>query len=282
MKLREMLSFFSSVKELKTIWKVERDGKEGYLSGTAHFFPYSLKKSLLHYIRKAKVVLFEGPLDDQSMNQVIKNGSQAGGATALMEALDAQTIKKIKKSTGSLFNEPNSLSLILPFATKVQDPLYAHFQNLRPWMAFFHIWSNFLNERGWKHSVDLEALKIATCLRKEIIFLETIEEQIAGMEGIPLERFVNFFKKIDQWEEWAKGHAQLYLQGELEAIMAVTNEFPSRCPSIVENRDPVLFERMKGFFEKEGTIAFVGTSHIPGVKKRFLEEGYTIFQADER
>ncbi|MDI6756250.1 MAG: TraB/GumN family protein, partial [Thermodesulfobacteriota bacterium] len=75
MKLKEMLSVFFSVKELKTIWKVERDGKEGYLSGTAHFFPYSLKKSLLHYIRKAKVVLFEGPLDDQSMNQVIKNGS---------------------------------------------------------------------------------------------------------------------------------------------------------------------------------------------------------------
>ncbi len=276
MNLKEMLSFFSSVKELKTIWKVERDGKGGYLAGTAHFFPYSLKKSLLHYIRKAKVVLFEGPLDEQSMNQVIENGSQAGGATALIEALDAQTIEKIKKSTGSLFRESDSFPLILPFAAKVQNHLHAHFQNLRPWMAFFHIWSNFLKERGWKHSVDLEAFNIATSLRKEIIFLETIEEQIAGMEGIPLERFTNFFKKIDQWEAWAKSHARLYLQGDIEAIMAVISEFPSRCPSIVENRDPVMFARMKGFFEKGQVIAFVGTSHIPGIKKRFLEAGYKV------
>jgi hypothetical protein len=275
-KLRETLHsiFFPKEKELRTIWKVEKDGKMGFLAGTAHFFPYRLRKSLKSYIQDARIVLFEGPLDKKSMNEVIEKGSKEEGATALYEALDPQTIKKIKKCMGQFPHESGSLPLILPLTLKVQDPLYFHFQSLRPWMAFFEIWSHFLKERGWKYSVDLEALEIATQLKKEIFFLESIEEQIAALEGIPFERFVNFFKKIDLWEEFAKAHVQLYLRGELEAIMGATKEFPSRCPSIVEKRDAVMFERMKPFFEKGEVVAFIGTPHILGIKKMFLEEGY--------
>jgi len=148
-------------------------------------------------------------------------------------------------------------------------------------MAFFRIWSSFLEQRGWKFSVDLEALQIAMELRKEIVFLETIEEQIAGLEGIPLDRFILFFRQIDQWEKWARINSQLYLQGDIEGMMAVTQNFPSRCPSIVENRDPILFERMKKFFAAGGVIAFVGVPHIPGIRKRFQDEGYTVSQVRE-
>ena len=155
------------------------------------------------------------------------------------------------------------------------------FQSLRPWMAFFQIWSNFLKQRGWKYSVDLEALKIARQLRREIVFLETIEEQIAGLEGIPVDRIIRFFQKIDQWEEWARSHSQLYLRGDLGAMLAMSQEFPSRCPSIVENRDQVMFERMKGYFAEGRVMALVGTTHIPGIQKRFREEGYEISPCGE-
>jgi len=277
--LGRILTIFSSKeKELRTIWRVERDGKEGYLVGTAHFFPYRFKKTLQRQISKARVVLFEGPLDEKNMQRVVEQGSEGGGAAALFEALEAPTINKIKNLMSSLFLKSGSLPLIIPSGSKAADPFYEHFQNLRPWMAFFQIWTHFLKERGWKYSLDLEAWEIATRLRKEIFFLEAIEEQIAALEGISSERFINFLKKIDQWEEYAKTHAQLYLQGKIEAMMAATNEFPSRCPSIVERRDPVMFARMKRFFEKGWAIAFVGTPHIPGIKKRFMEEGYKIHQ----
>jgi uncharacterized protein YbaP (TraB family) len=277
----KLLSLFSSEKELKTVWKIAKDGRTGFLAGTAHFFPYRLKKSLESYIQSTKVVLFEGPLDDQSMNRVVEQSLKAEEATTLYEALDGQTIRKIRKLMGHLFRKSDSLSLILPFTSRGQDPLLVHFQSRSPWMAFFQIWSNFLKERGWKHSVDLEAWQIATQLGKEIIFLETIEEQIAGLAGIPWERFVQFFKKIDQWEEMFKTHADLYLQGEIETLLAATNEFPSRCPAIVERRDPVMFERMKGYFTKGEVIAFVGTAHIPGIQDRFRAEGYTIRQVTQ-
>ncbi|MFH1756486.1 MAG: TraB/GumN family protein [Pseudomonadota bacterium] len=282
MKINEKLfSFFSPEKELKTVWKIAKDGRAGFLAGSAHLFPYRLKKSLESYIQSTKVVLFEGPLDDQSMNRVVEQSLKVEEAATLYEALDDQTIGKIRKVAGHLFSKPDSLFLILSLTSRGQDPLLAHFKSRTPWMAFFQIWSNLLKERGWQHSVDLEAWQIAIQLGKEIIFLETIEEQIAGLAGIPLERFVHFFKKIDQWGEMFKNHADLYLQGEIEPLLAATTEFPSRCPAIVERRDPVMFERMKGYFARGEAIAFVGTSHIPGIQDRFRAEGYTIRQVTQ-
>jgi len=283
MRMKEKIfSFFSREKEIRTIWKVEKDGRHGFLAGAAHFFPYRLKTSLRHYIQQVQVVCFEGPLDESSMDQVVQQGTEKGGAGAIYEALDPQTIKKIKDLTGDLFRPSDPFPLLFPFPSKPKDPLSEYFESLRPWMAFFQIWSNFLKQRGWKYSVDLEALKIARQLRREIVFLETIGEQIAGLEGIPVDRIVRFFQKIDQWEEWARDHSQLYLRGDLGAMLAMTNEFPSRCPSIVEYRDPVMFERMNGYFKQGGVIAFVGTTHIPGMQSRFRAEGYRVTQVSRK
>ena len=280
MKLKEnLISLFSSGgKELKTVWKVEKDGKVGFLAGTAHFFPYRFQKSLQSYIQSARVIIFEGPLDQKGMDQVVERGSQEGGAANLYGALDAQTIEKIKSHLDQFLAESRSISSFFPFPVQSLDPVVVYFQNSRPWMAFFRIWTHFLRERGWKFSVDLEALKIATRLGKEIVFLETIEEQIAALEGIPLERFIHFFKRIDQWEELAKANVRLYLQGELKTLLACTEGFPSRCPCIVERRDPVMFSRMKKFFENGEATAFIGTPHIPGILSRFEGEGYAIRQ----
>jgi hypothetical protein len=235
-----------------------------------------LGKSLEEYIRPARTVLFEGPLDEASMNRVAAKGSRGEGAEALYEALEPPVRRKIRDRLGLTGEKTGSLPLILSLVSKSSDPLCEHFRSLRPWMAFFEIWAHFVKSKGWRSSVDLEAQEIAKRLGKEIRFLETIDEQVAALEGIPLERFVRFLEKIDEWEDFARAHARWYLSGDVQAMMGSGNEFPSRCPAIVEARDPVLFERMKPFFERGETIALVGTAHIPGLQKRFLADGYSV------
>ena len=269
-------------KEFRTIWKIERDGKESYLAGTAHFFPYRFQKSLGYYIQKTRGVLFEGPLDDQSMALVIERGLEGGGAEAIYEALDSQTIGRIKRIMAPLLNEPRSLSLLFPLGPANRDPLYHWFKERRPWLAFLQIWSQFLKSAGWKYSVDLEALKVATRLGREVYFLETIEEQVEALKGVPLERMVNFLKKVEHWGDYAKTHALFYLQGNVEQVMSRLSEFPTRCPSIVENRDPVFFERMQNFLAEGEVIAFLGVSHMPGIKRMIRNQGYKVEQVRER
>ncbi len=275
----KFLPFFPfQEKELKAIWRIDRGGFKGFLAGTAHFFRYPLTRSLQSYIRDVQYVLFEGPLDEGSMSEVREHGRASGGAEVIYEALDPHTIKKIDALMAPLFHQNSSLLLLNPLGPPVSDLLFEWFKSHRPWLAFFEIWAQFLRTQGWKYSVDMEALAIATRLKKEVHFMETIPEQIAAMEGIPVERIVHFLEKIDSWEEYSRRHLGNYLEGNIEAMMGGSREYPTRCPSIVDRRDPLFFERMKPFFEKGKTMALVGTIHIPGLKERFLAEGYTLEQ----
>jgi len=276
---QKLYSFFhKDERELRTVWKIEGDGRRGYVAGTAHFIPFRYRRSLQRLIRKARIVLFEGPLDEQSMKRVVELGSTGEGSVALYERLDSQTITRIKKCTRIVASGSNPLLLFFPSGAKDSDPLYSHFQKFQPWMAFLNLWSQYLKEKGWKYSVDLEALEIAGRMGKEIHFLETIDEQVKALEGVPFERFVAFLKKVHLWDEYTKGHVRSYQRGGLEEIMSGTSEFPTRCPSIIENRDPIFYERMKPYLEKAETVAFVGTAHIPGLEKMFLGDGYKVDQ----
>jgi uncharacterized protein YbaP (TraB family) len=106
-------------------------------------------------------------------------------------------------------------------------------------------------------------------------FLETIEEQLEALDNVPFERFVHFLKHVD-WRRSRQEHLEGYLRGDLEGLMARISGYPTVCDAIVGKRDPIMFERMKGFLEIGPTIAFVGASHCPGIKSMLLEAGYRV------
>lgn len=270
----------SNEKDLKMVWEVNNKGRNSFLIGTAHFSPYPYRKSLSRYIKKSAQVIFEGPLDEKSRQKIVEIGLQQNGGN-ILASLDKATIQKLQRLIADLFFPPHSLTFFPPWQFRKDQSLYEFFQNRRPWLAFFQIWAHFLKRQGWIYSLDLEAFQIASKLGKEIIFLETIEEQIASLEGIPLERISNFLKKIDLWPELARRHALLYAEGKIIDLLSSTREFPSRCPSIVEKRDPIMFARLQNIFAKGQAIAFLGTVHIPGIRERFQEEGYEVRQVGE-
>ncbi|MCX5909081.1 MAG: TraB/GumN family protein [Deltaproteobacteria bacterium] len=268
--------FFSKEKRLKMIWTVRKGPALGYLVGTAHFFPYSFKKSLEDLTRRVKTILLEGPLDDPNMKKVVERGVEGKGAPALYDALDEKTIIKITQRL-RLTPADSRLNSLAPFFSSTDyDPLREMIQGMRPWMAFFSIWTHFLKDRGWNYSVDLDALKIGQEMGKEVIFLEKIEEQLHALDQVPFERIVAFLKQIDHWEKYSKRHADSYLNGEIPSFMNTTVQFPTRCPAIIENRDSVFFERMKPYIARGEVIAFLGVPHIPGVQKRLQDIGYQV------
>jgi hypothetical protein len=277
MKWKEKLRgiFPSPERTLKTVWKAEKGETVNYLVGTAHFFPYRFRKSLELLIRRGNRALFEGPMDAQSQSEVVGQGSRGEGSPAIYDALSRKAIQEIKKKTGHRFAE-DSRPILVPFASKEYDALYQHFSTLRPWLAFFNIWTLYLREKGWKYSVDLEALEIATRMGKEVHYLETIEEQVAAMEKIPVNRIIHFLRQAPHWDEYTRAYVQIYLGGPLPEIMSQSSDFPSRCPAIIEDRDPLMFARMMPFFARGDTIAFVGTPHVVGLKKRLEREGYRV------
>lgn len=268
-------------KELRMVWEIEKDERKSFLVGTAHFFPHSFRKSLVSLIRHADTVLFEGPLDESNMDAVRQYGLEGQGGTTLYAALDSKTISEFNKELGgsSGYAECSLVAYMALSNLKNQDLLSLAIEGLRPWMAFFKLWSQFLVKRGWKYSVDLEALAVARELGKKIVFLETIEEQLAALDGIPFEKIVGYFNNFRNWGRFSRHHRKQYLKGSLDGLLNITTEFPTRCASIIDHRDPVFFERMKPYVESGKAAVFVGTTHIRGIIKMLEEDGFKVSQS---
>ncbi len=268
--------FWWREKRLKTVWRVEKDGHGSFLVGTAHFCPYRFEKALTQLIEGAEIVAFEGPLDEESMERVVQYGRQGENTPSLYEALDRAAVKEINRQLSARMNANTTVGSYLElFHSATSDFVETHTRGVRPWLGFFGIWSALL---GWNYSMDVEAFRIAQKLGRKIRFLETIEDQLAAMDRIPFERIVNYLNHIGRWKAYKEMFAKAFLAGDLGKFVSMTGEFPTRCESILATRDPIFFSRIKTFFEQGKTTAFVGVAHIPGIRKRFLEEEYRVTQ----
>jgi uncharacterized protein YbaP (TraB family) len=151
-----------------------------------------------------------------------------------------------------------SKALFLLVTPKPSHTLAERLEGMRPWMAFFQIWLQFIRQRGWHYSMDLDAYHLAGKLGKEIVFLESIEEQLEALDGIPLERMVAFLKDMDHWDSQLEQHVRYYLKGDLDQWPSMTIGFPTRCASILDKRDPILFKRILPFIREGEELHFCG------------------------
>jgi len=267
---------FSKERDLRMVWEVEKDGRCSFLAGTAHFFPYRFRSALRRYIDRVETVLFEGPLDEAAARAVTEAGLAADGDVSLVRLLDSRVIRRIQQEIGSPSRSLSSHRLFLRiFDVHPEELDWDRLHGLKPWMAFFQIWSQYLRKNGWTFAMELDALGIATELGREVHFLESIEDQIEALNNVPLERFVNFLEKVN-WRESREAHLRHYLKGDLEGMMAKVGAYPTLCDAIVARRDPVLYAGIKRFFERGETIAFVGVSHCPGIKAFLTGDGYRL------
>ncbi|MCX8026470.1 MAG: TraB/GumN family protein [Thermodesulfovibrionales bacterium] len=266
-------------KEIKTMWQVSTGKSISYLIGSTHMFCYSFIPFLQEIIKRVDTVVVEGPLDKERMQDVINSGLR-NTRVSLHDFIDNQTIELLAetytnasfKNTASMDKESTYFFLKQCYISYIKDILKAHSH----WMSFFSLWYMFLDQYKWQHSMDIDAMRLAQRHGKNARYLETIDEQINAMEGIPVERIVRFLKKADQWEGHIERFQRLYLKGSMDELLKQTSEFPSRCESIIDNRDPVMFERMMPYIEKGKTLILVGIGHIPGILDRLIKAGITI------
>jgi uncharacterized protein YbaP (TraB family) len=266
----------SNEKELKMIWEVVKNHKRSYLVGTAHFFPYSFKTSLHRCLENAGTVMFEGPLDQDNMAEIVNRGFNNQSSYHIFDDLDRQSKYKITRELAPQGRGRKPFFILNLRKFKVENPLYEMVKGMKPWLAFFTIWSNYLKKNGWKYSVDLEGYTLAKSLGKKIVFLESMEEQINVLENLTRDRIIAFLKRVDQWQELTQGYVRCYLAADLEQIKSKGLRFPSRHHSVIDHRDKIFHERMRDYFEQGDAVAFVGAPHVPGVSKLLSEDGYQI------
>jgi hypothetical protein len=266
----------SKERELKMIWEVVKDGNISLLIGTAHFFPHSFQRSLTNCIESSRVVIFEGPLDVDNMNRVVNSGIDCQDTYHIFDDLDQRTVDRITHKVAPQCRDKDKFMIFNLRNFSIENPVYEMVRGMKPWLAFFTIWSNYLHKIGWKYSVDLEGHTIARRLSKKIVYLESIEEQIRVLENLSRDRIIGFLKQVDRWPELAQDYADCYLAADLEKLKSRGLRFPSRHHSVIDHRDRIFFERMLEHVTHGDAAVFVGAPHVRGISKFLLQDGFRI------
>jgi uncharacterized protein YbaP (TraB family) len=264
----------SKEKKLKMIFEVSKNDKRSHLVGTAHFFPYSFRASLSRYIERARAVLFEGPLDKGSMDKVVNAGRAEENEPHLFDGLDEKTINRVSEKLVPTCRSRNPFLFFNPITLSSENPVYEMVKGIKPWLAFFTLWSHYLERNGWRHSVDYEAYTIAREMGKNVVFLETIEEQVKVLESLSLEKIRYFLERIDHWNEYADEYVRCYLDGDLENLKSMWSRFPTRHATVIGDRDEILYKRMLAYLEDGDALTFVGAPHLRGIGEMLRADGY--------
>ncbi len=269
-----LAKIWSKERDLKMIWRLEKDNRTSFLVGTAHFFPYSFATSLKALLNRVDIAIFEGPLDEQSLSLIAEHGRDGQDSPNLKDLLDERVVRQIdhllrKRLDGS------GEELMIPPWTSSTPYFDLYTRGVRPWLAMFSIWTAYLD---WRYSVDLEAFQLARRSGKKICFLESLEEQLEVLDTIPLHRILNHFNSVASWKTYKDNFMRYFLSGDLTELLSLTDHFPTRTPIVISQRDCKMFERLLPFVEEKPTLACVGVPHIPRLNHLFCHAGYEVSQ----
>jgi hypothetical protein len=256
-------------------WRVERRERStppSILVGAAHFFPRHFRRDLRRLFHGARVVLLEGPLDEAATRKVLEAGRGSGGD------LLYQANPGLMQARLGLYRAPLDVHQLLKDLVfgRQEQWLEQELRALKPWAAFFALWTRFRARHGWVHALDLDAARIAAEFGRPIVYLEVIEEQIAALEAVPLTRILRFMH--EDWSAYCRHYERHYLAGELDALLANAQRFPTYCEPIIEARDPILAQRMAAELGRGGACVVVGVAHCRGVLARLSREGFEATQ----
>ncbi len=271
---RQILASLPEQRPYAMLWKVQKNHKVSWIGGSAHFFCYSFENAFRKLFDSVDTVLFEGPLDSLSLQEVEAEGKRlTPEQQPLLPYITEQEIRNLER----MVRGPEGLlARALNMEAKRLVDVRWYLTHTRPWTALFTLWTGFLERKGWQQSVDLEAWHLAHDMGKHVVAMESLEEQLASLNAVPPQRVIRYFQNCNAWPRMIRKNVQAYLQGNLEKLMGTSAEFPTRTHTIINVRDERFRRRMRPFLEQGRACVFVGTAHMLNLQHMLVEDGFTL------
>ncbi len=270
----EMFAQLPKQKNYAMIWEVKKNNKISWIGGSAHFFCYSFENSFKRLFNQVDTVLFEGPLDSDTLKLVSENGRDINEEHQPL--FQFFTKEEIEKLTIMVNGKEGFFYKLLNMESKNKLDIEWYLKNTRAWTALFTLWTTYLERNGWRQSVDMEGWHLAHDMGKTVVAMESLEEQLASLNSVPPQRVVKYFQNCDKWPSMIKANVKSYLAGDLMGVMGTSAEFPTRTKTIISMRDERFRQRMRPFMEAGGAAVFVGTAHMLNLQNMLKEDGFEV------
>ena len=256
------------------LWRVERSGLEpSYLLGTAHVSNpevVDFRPELVRVLTEVDSISLE--LDLAPANQMRMAGMLVTPGGNLESQIGSSYFVSLMEEMG-----------------KMQIPAEV-VQMFKPWAAALAI--SLPADHNPSQAMDMLIYQFALLNNKSIHALETIEEQVAAFENIPLAQQIVFLKlTIDQLpkrDELYRRVLDAYLASDLGLLMKLNDEsiavadkefIQMFMESLVYRRNRNMLEGIGPRLVEGNALVAVGALHLPGNKgllSLLRNEGFTL------
>lgn len=264
------------------LWRVENGETTVYLQGTVHlgtedFYPFHEK--LEQAYEEADVVVPEVDITEvdlsSSMDSTVMHGMYMDGSS-IEDHISEEVYAKLE-DTFLEYNIP--MEIVGSF---------------KPWMLESLVMQIAAEELDYMYGVDMYFLERAKKDHKEIVELETVEEQFEVLAG-QSDRFQEqqleaTLDSVDEFEDMMSELFAVYLAGDEDVLLdllfpkdeEMDEEYAKYMVALNDDRNVTMAEKILGFLEEDvGKTYFVivGTAHLvkdPHIRTLLEEEGYDI------
>lgn len=271
----------SNAQDNAFLWEVESPNNTVYLLGSIHLLretDYPLAPSIQSAFDEAETVVFEIDIAEAKSSQTLQTFLQA----ARPENLDEYLVTALDAETYDLAEEA-AARFGLPFSG---------FKNFEPWAFYVTLTGAQSLQLGFKpeHGIDSYLFNQASSADKEILALETIEEQFNFFDTLSVTVQANLIEQtlleLDTFETsletmvsaWKSGDVSIFEDVVLDGFV----DFPEAYNGLLVQRNQNWIPDIESFInQSEDYLVVVGAAHLVGedsVIQLLQNKGYVVEQ----
>lgn len=259
-----MLNAFGQTTEKSLAWKITGNGLEtpSYLYGTMHTQDkraFDFKKGVLEAHEAAEVYVMEVNMDITDQLAIMS-----------MMTMDGDTTLK------DLLTPSQYDSVSTYFSDSLGQPL-ALFSSMMPILTAQTIELKDLSS-DQELALDLYFADLAKEQDKQVIGLETAEEQVAALKAVTYkDQALALYEAVKNRYEGKKDNTindlvELYVQGDLEGMLELTSQESMSSEeaqadfenNLILRRNRVMTQRMTKIIHQKSAFVAVGAAHLGG------------------
>lgn len=254
------------------LWQISGNGisSPSYLYGTIHIIcaeDFKIRDKLKEKFKASQKVYLEIDMDDPSMNMKMMQLSMLQG-----------------KKLSDIFSDSDYHKLNIFFRDTMGMPLTL-LNTMKPFVLFSILTLKTLPCPA-QESYEMAFVKMAKEQDKEVLGLETIEEQMKIFDDMPDSAQVQMVMRyVNEFDEQRKEFAKMVEDYKRQDLDALYKSIMSS-PDIAGSEEALLFDRnerwlptIENAIQKESVFFAVGAAHLAGpngVINLLREKGYTV------